>query len=778
MAILIPSKNIYDIENPKIRDNAIDKVSVEQTVVTPSNDYETLIKQIEREEFVDGEKETSARIKYAYGGSVSGVSSYYALSASYLSVSTKYTNNISIEIKKLLKNAYISKIYDGKNSKDEDNIKFTVYQKVRKFNVSMTINHDYIQGEIDFTPSKVNEEITPIVNTNGTNSIPSEYIDTDNNSIKISQTTTAIAPSGASVNASISNSISVTNQQNISNKKFYTVDDNFRIDGLIFLSGIVVTKMKYEFAEGGSMASSPPATITLTGTREYYIPEEIEISIYGDTIGIDLTNGSITYGSGNKPFSLSGNELLQDSAKVGDKVLTEYLANNVLTQYAKGKETATLLCSISNYYDENGNKVIDTTTEKMAFSLHDWVVPMVYGADGQDHAMSKSNGLAKVFEVIGSNIIYDGAVWQELFLQELGETQDSPSIPEIPETPEIPDTPDIPDTPEQTQLLAPTISISGNTLLITDNSGLAKNFDILVDGVVKGSVEVEQEETYTLSGTWLFNRVPHSLDYSFIGQDTVNYLSINFTSNGNNYTKMGFVQGDDLGVDFCTWLYYDNTVAFNGAYNTAGWTNEIYRTITFDGEQTVSKDFYDWFTANAVRQETTYTIKAGTYVFNEELDFTNISADINESFTFTPTNGYKSNLIDITVNPVPVIIYYEGVSDGYNVYNAGWLDEDYRTITIETDQSVSADFYNWFNTNTLITFTIAGTPYQAENGMTWSEWVNSSYNTLGLVNAGHEINNDGTTNYKNLKYTDTTIVNPSDTIIVNYAYILSGGSGA
>lgn len=32
---------------------------------------------------------------------------------------------------------------------------------------------------------------------------------------------------------------------------------------------------------------------------------------------------------------------------------------------------------------------------------------------------------------------------------------------------------------------------------------------------------------------------------------------------------------------------------------------------------------------------------------------------------------------------------------------------------------------------TLINFTIANTPYQAEEGMTWEQWVNSSYNTGG-----------------------------------------------
>ena len=34
----------------------------------------------------------------------------------------------------------------------------------------------------------------------------------------------------------------------------------------------------------------------------------------------------------------------------------------------------------------------------------------------------------------------------------------------------------------------------------------------------------------------------------------------------------------------------------------------------------------------------------------------------------------------------------------------------------------------------LITFTITGVEYQAEEGMTWEEWVESEYNTLGLIN--------------------------------------------
>ena len=42
---------------------------------------------------------------------------------------------------------------------------------------------------------------------------------------------------------------------------------------------------------------------------------------------------------------------------------------------------------------------------------------------------------------------------------------------------------------------------------------------------------------------------------------------------------------------------------------------------------------------------------------------------------------------------------------------------------------------------TLITFTIDGTEYQAEEGMTFGEWVDSEYNTAGFIATSSEIRN-------------------------------------
>lgn len=56
---------------------------------------------------------------------------------------------------------------------------------------------------------------------------------------------------------------------------------------------------------------------------------------------------------------------------------------------------------------------------EMVFQIGDEVIPMAYGADRRDYPMSRNkDGTAKKFKVLGSRVFYDGAVWQELSLQE------------------------------------------------------------------------------------------------------------------------------------------------------------------------------------------------------------------------------------------------------------------------------------------------------------------------------------------------------------------------
>lgn len=82
------------------------------------------------------------------------------------------------------------------------------------------------------------------------------------------------------------------------------------------------------------------------------------------------------------------------------------------------------------------------------------------------------------------------------------------------------------------------------------------------------------------------------------------------------------------------------------------------------------------------------------------------------------------------------------------------------------------------STPTLISFTIGGTSYQAEEGMTWAEWVESNYNTSTDISVNSNNNKVGDTGFGYYITTDlvdmTKYVSSDDTIIADYNYVMSG----
>ena len=46
MAIIIPSKNIYEKQNPKVRDNVIERIEVGAVEVVPNNEYGAVVYDI------------------------------------------------------------------------------------------------------------------------------------------------------------------------------------------------------------------------------------------------------------------------------------------------------------------------------------------------------------------------------------------------------------------------------------------------------------------------------------------------------------------------------------------------------------------------------------------------------------------------------------------------------------------------------------------------------------------------------------------------------------
>ena len=160
--------------------------------------------------------------------------------------------------------------------------------------------------------------------------------------------------------------------------------------------------------------------------------------------------------------------------------------------------------------------------------------------------------------------------------------------------------------------------------------------------------------------------------------------------------------------------------------------------------------------------------------------FSNTSTDYSGSIVEGYVNNYNNYLITQGVTPMETrLIYYEelenfGCDDDYwtcyanapewvyatsywsmsvnNEFDVLWcvnpdnfLDYDYLEVAIAGVRPVIVisrsliDGIGSSATKTLIEFTIfGGTTYQAEEGMTWAEWVDSEYNTDGFF-----ISNDG-----------------------------------
>lgn len=115
---------------------------------------------------------------------------------------------------------------------------------------------------------------------------------------------------------------------------------------------------------------------------------------------------------------------------------------------------------------------------------------------------------------------------------------------------------------------------------------------ICIDTSLSGS-----SDNYVLNGTYLFNANPTApAKYPFTEIVPYKYGS----SSGGTYQSIRFYQ-DANTKNLCMYYHYSDTSA-TAVYNftTKKWLNDTYKTIIFDN-QTVSKEFYTWFTSNTTK---------------------------------------------------------------------------------------------------------------------------------------------------------------------------------
>lgn len=219
----------------------------------------------------------------------------------------------------------------------------------------------------------------------------------------------------------------------------------------------------------------------------------------------------------------------------------------------------------------------------------------------------------------------------------------------------------------------------------------------------KDSVASNAVSCVTVSGTWYFNENP-----------TLQNLeqAVTFTSNGNTYKRIFIKRITGETYDYGSLEFRDKVgatsteakddVYFYNLTDESFWYEQAYRTITFDGVQTVSKEFYEWLVANAVQTE--WYIHPKKYYYNYTYCIDTPTQGINITFT---SNGQSfDKIITQYVNGFWRLTYVNGeeiTPVAKRVYNSdfhrdeiGFFDATYKTIIVENGNLLNEEEFEWF----------------------------------------------------------------------------------
>lgn len=298
------------------------------------------------------------------------------------------------------------------------------------------------------------------------------------------------------------------------------------------------------------------------------------------------------------------------------------------------------------------------------------------------------------------------------------------------------------------------------------------------DGIIYTDSDYSNEIIYTTTdepgdetivGTWLFNES--------ISVNGGAWYNVNFTSNGVSYTAMSDRNSQTSDMHDMTLRYFKTSTIYVYAFNGSGtWEDEAYRTITINEEPT-DEEFITWLKANATKQEAEEPQDnsiVGVWAFKQNATpdglpvqtdaaliystATKGSTEFGKLNTFIPSTSQSSTYnigINLSKSALPnkyVGVYTYSANYPYLAFGRANSTQGVSTLAqyiaaiefysnIESDDIVIDErFVTWLKANAtkqstfnFITFTIGTTTYQAEEGMTWLEWVGSRYNTKGYT---------------------------------------------
>lgn len=410
--IQIPSKNIFSIDNQKVVDNQIDKIEVNGKKAT----LEITEKTVFNEDIVANGNFLGTASDDAVGlGEVRSNTDYTLVEfqCAYVKVQGTY-KTYKIEIPRRNQgNYYIRKIIDGKSDSGNTNINWSLVGKKETGtvlgNITLAIRTNTPNSSVCSIQSWKNALLEQPTISQTDYNITLDYNDDLRSVAESVNLANVVSVAKANVDDLSTAKITATlnKETDCYELEFQILTDLTRITTI----GQVPNPSSYY------ITSDKAIPARLMGTQENYVATRVSLTVNGIVLELNLADKTIEIGDGNNVISFDGNELMQTTNT--PSLETQHQA--VIDEWKDGKETATVRCSIDDYYDENGEKVIDISepSKPMMFRVGDIVVPYVYGANGNDKPMSVDViGTPKEFVVVGKKPLSDGAVWQELTLQE------------------------------------------------------------------------------------------------------------------------------------------------------------------------------------------------------------------------------------------------------------------------------------------------------------------------------------------------------------------------
>ena len=318
----------------------------------------------------------------------------------------------------------------------------------------------------------------------------------------------------------------------------------------------------------------------------------------------------------------------------------------------------------------------------------------------------------------------------------------------------------------------------------------------------------------TIKGVWIFNDkiITQSSNKTIITNPNMYYYAL--TASGYNFVKTK-VASFEINDSTCAvrsrpnntgsqLFYYFAQNRFEASYwNNTTKTNSIYldssdlsekdkilaKTIIIESDddidETTKNIVYEFLTVNAKKLQTVDVTYNGNTIASIE---PGITATLNcagkkmaTDISITAPEVAEANLQEKTITENGEVVPDEGydgfskvvvdvpIPDGYiiptgtkEITENGTHDvTEFASATINIPIPVVEMYDGTVTMVKLINFTIDGTSYQAEEGMTWTDWYVSKYNTAGFTTS---------INY------DSGLVNPNSGYFIKYegsAYILN-----